>query len=429
MPRAALIVACVAFSIAAPVHADETRTPAPAVTSTPPSPTQTAFSILVSRGDKAASRGNRPDALRAYLSALELQDDPTVHGRAGLIVAWAGDAERAALHLEVAIEAGGGDTAKEAKAFREAYGSVRPLTCLLTITGNVYDAEIAIDGEAAQTRIGAAFHLYVKPGLHVVVGRSNQHGEARVEVECPKGKHGTAALQWAQRQPPNPPDPEPIPEQRHFRVPDSMPRAPTRTGSKWLADIGALVDPPMSPQEDPYSDYSGAERPRTEPSKLRVTFGIGPTAIFGVASWAPAFGASLFGGIRFHDVFSLNLEGRAAWLTSEVADKPITAMTGGGLLSACGHWRAIFGCGVTHLGIVRVQATADSYKQEAFVFFTPGLGGRLGGDIPISDAFSVRASAEAMVLPSKTLVQIGPTVYANQPPVMLGASVAALWQF
>jgi hypothetical protein len=429
MPRAALVVAAaVAFSIAAPVHADETRAPAPAAASAA-SPAQTAFSTLVSLGDKAAARGNRPDALRAYLSALELQDDPTVHGRAGLIIAWAGDAERAALHLEVAIESGGGDTENERKAFREAYGSVRPQTCLLTITGNVYDAEIAIDSEAAQTRIGAAFHLYVKPGLHVVVGRSDKHGEARAEVECPKGKHGTAALQWEQRQAP---DPEPMPEQPYFRAPDTTPREPTRrqrVGSKWMDEVRAIVDPPMSRQEDPFTDYPGSEKPRTEPSKFRWAFGIGPTAVFGVASWAPAFGASLFGGVRFHDVFSLGLEGRAAWLTSEVANGPIAAMTAGGLLSACGHWRAFFGCGVGHLGIIRVQATSDAYKQEAFVVFTPGLGGRLGGDIPVSDAFSVRAWAEAMILPSNTLVQIGSTVYANQPPIMLGVSVAALWQF
>ena len=427
MPRAALVVASVAF-IAAPVHADETRAPAPAAASTH-SPAQAAFSTLVSLGDKAAARGNRPDALRAYLSALELQDDPTVHGRAGLIIAWAGDAERAALHLEVAIEAGGGDTEKERKAFREAYGSVRPQTCLLTITGNVYDAEIAIDSEAAQTRIGAAFHLYVKPGLHVVVGRSDKHGEARAEVECPKGKHGTAALQWEQRQPP---DPEPLPEQPYFKAPDTTPREPTsrqRAGSTWMAEVRAIVDPPMSRQEDPFADYPGSERPRTEPSKLRVAFGIGPTAVFGVASWVPALGASLFGGVRFYDVFSINLEGRAAWLPGEVADGSITAMTAGGLLSACGHWRALFACGVGHLGIIRVEATADAYKQEAFVFFKPGIGGRLGGDIPVSGPFGVRAWAEAMVLRSRTLVQLGSTVHADQPPIMIGASVAAIWQF
>ena len=151
--------------------------------------------------------------------------------------------------------------------------------------------------------------------------------------------------------------------------------------------------------------------------------------VLGVATWQPAIGAVAGVSLRPRDYLSLGVEGRAAWVTSGVADRPINAMTAGGIASVCGHYRWFYGCALGHLGVINIRFDRVSYKEDSFTFVTPGGGGRVGVTMPLSRGFVLGGSFDALFLCGRTKIVDGQTVIVDHPPVMLGASVAGGWEF
>jgi hypothetical protein len=401
--------------------------------STPPSApanVNSAFSILVELGDKARQRGNINDAADAYYAALQLKNDATIRGRLGLIAAQINEPVAAAADLLEAIERGGGSTTKETDEFHRAYKSVRPLVCNLHVTGNVFDAEVAIDDGKARREIGTTFKLFVTPGTHLVRGRSETRGEARAQVDCPKGGEGFAVLEWrASVTVPAVPVPTPPAAAPPAPTDERATRQDARRDRDRLSSAYAIVDR-MSRQENPWG-YPDPSAPDKEHAKtgVRPSIAIGPIAILGVASWAPAFGVAVSGALRLHEHFSVALEARGAWLAFGIGGQPITAMTAGGLLLACGHVKQLFGCVSGHLGIIRASSVNEGLVDRGTLFFKPGVGARLGASIDISGPFTIQIAADVVALSSGTRLIARGTTIADIPPVMVGVSLLPTWSF
>ena len=104
-------------------------------------------------------------------------------------------------------------------------------------------------------------------------------------------------------------------------------------------------------------------------------------------------------------------------------------MTVGGVLSACAHYRLLFGCALGHVGAVNVAADSASYVEEAVWFFQPGMGGRVGARLSFGQSFTVQAEIDVLGLTRGIQIVVGQTVLVDQPPVMVGAQVTGGWEF
>jgi hypothetical protein len=149
-------------------------------------------------------------------------------------------------------------------------------------------------------------------------------------------------------------------------------------------------DPADSEVGDPPVTDEGEEKRGT-----RFTVHGGIVTVFGVASWSPAVGGVIGVGLRPHENVSLGLEGRAAWLTSGVGGERISAMTAGGLLSVCGHWKWFFGCGLGHLGVIEMKSRNETFLEKEDSLFAPGGGGRVGARVSLG-SFVIQSNFDAL---------------------------------
>ena len=406
MVRARIVPATLlALLLASPAGAEEPTPPA----SSPFEP----FSVLVRTGDTARKQGRLDDAFIAYGSALQLREDPTVRGRLGLLAA-SSDAVVAANSLLRALEGNGGADEAEKKAFAGAFLGVRAKVCQLLVRGNVYDAQVRIDDSISGENLGPAYKVFLAPGVHTARGKSPTAGEVTEVFDCPKGETKEVSLKWA--------------------LPELPPVEP-----KVDATTAVIVEPPdkrrlgakhafeTEPEEEREPIVGGVLNEQKKPWS-RGSIGIGPTAVFGVATWAPAIGVVLSGTWRPVEIVSLDLDARAAWV-SAIDGRRISAMTAGVLLSACVHWRWLFGCVTGHLGLYNVSFSEESYTGESFTFFRPGLGGRAGARVPVWQTLAVQFTADALGLESATTVAVGPDVVSHVPGFLGSASVGAVWEF
>ncbi len=209
----------------------------------------------------------------------------------------------------------------------------------------------------------------------------------------------------------------------------SGPSAPLAV-TKARADnaLGVYVER-YTKQEDPYGyDEQPAKAEKKAP--MRGFVGVGPVIVFGAATWAPAVGASIMGGLGLNEHVSVEIEGRAAWLAGDVKGEAISTMTAGGLLGLCGHWRWFFGCGLGHLGVIAVGWDEESFAEDnTDVFVRPGFGGRAGARFDLGTSWGVQVVGDVLALTRGTRVAIGQTVLVEQPPVMVGTSFAGFWEF
>ncbi|MRG94002.1 hypothetical protein [Polyangium spumosum] len=208
-----------------------------------------------------------------------------------------------------------------------------------------------------------------------------------------------------------------------------VPVPPPLAVTKAKADrtLGIYVERDIPKQENPYAYDDPAANAEKEP--MRGFVGVGPVVVFGAATWAPAVGASITGGLRLHEHMSVELEGRAAWLAGDVKGNPISTMTAGGLLGLCGNWRWVFGCGLGHLGVVTVSGDDGYFRGGSEVFLRPGFGGRAGVAFDLGPAWDLRLSGDVLGVSRGTRIVVGQTVLAEQPAVMVGTSLALLRKF
>ncbi|UQA60399.1 hypothetical protein [Polyangium aurulentum] len=368
------------------------------------------FTALAAKGDRERAAGRLPEAAIAYAQALGLRGDPLVAGRLGVLLVKLGRPEQAAELLLDAIQRASKTTREERQGFLRAYDEAMAQGCWVEVVISHAHTRVTLDGRSKNRAGHSAFFVFVMAGEHEVRASLEGYQDAAEKFTAIKGTDMRVPLTLR-------PLPSAEPLETLFRK-----RAPDPLGS--IDEPGVVDEPP--PREPIYGGVEGEPRR----SKVRGFLGVGPVAVLGVASWYPAVGAALSGGVRLNEYVSINADARAAWLTSGVAgEQSVSAMTAGGLLHACGHWRWLFGCLTGHLGVIKLDIEAGTYKPTSSTDVKAGMGGRAGVLFPIGDSFALQAAADAVGLSSGTSLLVGRSILVDQPAVLISAGVTGIWEF
>jgi len=418
MHRAIVFVVGVCLSTSALVRADEPANHAPSLTA---DEKDLLFAGRLDKAERAKLAGRLDDAAAAYRAALDVYEDPVVKGRLGLVLVKLGQVDKAAQELYDAVTRGQGAASYERQAVLSAYDKARAATTWVNVNISRAGAKVTYDGSERNPKGFSSFWMFALPGEHTLRATLDGYGEAVETFTAKPGEEITITLNFAPIAPPELPEQLPV---------NDAPLRKKRRFPPYLLESNVFGDPNYSPKEDP--SYGERKEPKPEKKNAGTGFSVfgGVVTVFGVASWNPAIGAVVGVGLRPKEFFSLGLEGRAAWLTTPVAGREaISAMTAGGLLSACGHVKWFFGCGLGYVGTVYLSWSGETYIEGSRSFVQPGGGGRLGAEFPIGSSFLVRAAVDALRLPRRVVLAVGNRIIVDQLPLMLGAQVSAEWRF
>ncbi|TKC90009.1 hypothetical protein [Polyangium fumosum] len=407
MVRSALVIATILL-LGAPALAE--TSPPPAVDEA----VETArFTALVAKADRERAAGRLPEAAMAYAEAFKIKEEPIVGGRLGALLVELRNPVQAADLLLDAIERGRGPevSPEERHAWLTAYDVAISQVCRVEVTVSEPHSRVTLDGLPKNRDGHTGFILFVPPGEHELRATLKGFEDAVIDFKAIKG--GTLRYTLALR---------PLPSFAPIEPPERLLRR------RQLDPATNVEEPPDDelPKREPIRGGVVGDERR---SGIRGSINAGPVVVFGVATWAPAVGAVLGGSLQVHEHVSLGLEGRAAWLASGVEGGQIDAMTAGGIVSACGHYRWFFGCALGHLGMIRVETSGESYKPASVVGVKPGGGGRIGAKVQLTTSLYVQAAADVLGLSSGVKIVVGETVVSDQPPVMFSTAIGAGWEF
>lgn len=378
------------------------------------------FRQLAEMAEKARLSKQYNDAALLYSKALELQRTPIALGRFGLVLMKLGQVAHAGELLHVAVEHGQGVSPKERREVTEAYDKAKSLTTWVNVDVSQAGAKITYDGEIQNRGGYSAFWMFTMPGEHTLRAQLDGYQDAVVTFTGKPGEEITISLKLVPLAEPK------LPE---LPAPAAITTDDKRVFPPMLRASNVVGDPNYDSREDP-SYGETKEKPIKKKSGPRFSISGGIVTVFGVASWNPAVGGVVGVGLRPNDYFSIGLEGRAAWLTTGVANSPaLSAMTAGGLLSACGHLKWFLGCGLGYVGTVYVSASNKTYIEDSHSFVQPGGGVRIGAEIPIGSTFIARAGIDALRLAYRMKIGVGDTIIVDQLPAMFGAQINGVWSF
>lgn len=376
------------------------------------------FAALVEKGDRARAARRYVEAAKAYEAALRKQRDPIIVGRYGLVLMKLGQLDKAAEKLHAALERGQGASAQERREVAEAFDKARALTTWVNVPISHMGANISYDGGPLGVT-STFFWMFSMAGEHTLRATLDGYEDAEVTFTAKPGEEITVPLKLVPLPLPELPKPQ---SEGEDVLRKRMHPPYFRTSNVW-------GDPDYSPKEDPTYDEPKVTKLVEKKSGPRFSVSGGVVSVFGVASWNPAVGGVVGVGLRPHENISFGLEGRAAWLTTGVGGGQISAMTVGGIVSACGHLKWFFGCALGYVGTINVTPSEQSYEDKAFSFVNPGVGGRVGADIRVASSFVVRPSVEVLGLTSGTKLVANNKVLAEQPPLLLAGQVFGGWEF
>lgn len=377
------------------------------------------FDLLVKTGNQARLTGRYNEAATAYKAALDIHRHPVIRGRLGLVLVKLGHLDKAAEELHDAFEHGQGVTAQERREVGAAFDKAKASTTWVTVNVSQMGANVTCDGAPWNPKGFASFWAFAMPGEHTLRAQLDGYEEAVETFTAKPGDEITISLTLVPLAAPMLPDlPAPVTapiEARNF--------------PPWLRSSNVADDPNYSPKEDPFYGEPKDTKPAKKKSGPRFSVTGGVVTVFGVASWNPAVGGVVGVAVRPHENVSIGLEGRAAWLTTGVADRQISAMTAGGILSACGHLKWFFGCGLGYLGAIRVTASGNSYEERTIARVQPGFGARVGVEFRFASAFVMRGNVDALNVVRGMQLAVGDVLIVDQPPVLLSGQVTGGWEF
>ncbi|HMY18388.1 MAG TPA: tetratricopeptide repeat protein [Polyangium sp.] len=382
---------------------------------------QAEFDSFVVMGKRAQLVGRYEEAATAYRAALDIQPHPVIAGRYGLVLMKLGHLDKAAEELHEAHERGQGVALHERREVAGAYDKAKALTTWVNVNVSHMGAKVTCDGEEWSREGFSSFWRFAMPGEHTLRATLDGYNEVVETFIAKPGDELTISLKFV-----------PLVGSNLPELPTPVAAAPseTRVFPPMHRTSNIVGDSNYDPKEDPSYGEPKETKPVPKKSGPRFSVNGGVVTVFGVASWNPAIGAVVGVGLRPNDYFSLGLEGRVAWLTTPVADlTAISAMTAGGIMSACGHLRWFVGCGLGYVGTVNVTASKVTFHEETHSFVQPGFGARLGAEIPIGSTFVARANIDAMRLMYRIKIGVGNMVIVDQPPAMFGAQIAGEWKF
>jgi len=377
------------------------------------------FVALVEKADRARAAGRNVEAAMAYEAALRKQRDPVIAGRYGLVLMKLEHLDKAAQELHAALERGQGVSVRERHEVSAAYDKAKLLTTWVNVDISHVGATILYDGKPLSR--DASFWMFAMPGEHTLRAQLDGYEEAAVTFMAKAGDEITVILRLR-------PNPKVIPLDQTERTLETLLHKKRRFPPQ-LQGSNIVGDPNYEAREDP--SYGEPKEPKPEKKKTGPRFSVmgGVVTVFGVASWNPAVGGVVGVGLRPHENFSIGLEGRAAWLTTQIANQPINAMTAGGLISLCGHVKWFFACPLGHLGVIRTEGSESAFNDLSFTSVRPGIGGRLGVRIRPTEWLSLQAAAEALALTSRHRIFVGNEIIVDQPAVMIGTQITGEWEF
>ncbi|MRG95890.1 hypothetical protein [Polyangium spumosum] len=370
------------------------------------------FQAFAALGDREAAAGRRRAAVAAYRRALSVRPDPLIAGRLGVLLVKLGKPEQAADHLLDAIQLAVKASPAERQRFFDAHEVARNAGAWIEVLLSHTGVRVTLDGKPSNLAGRSSYFTFMRAGEHELRAKLDGYEEAIVTFTVEKRQDKQLPITLK---------PLPVPD-----VPAPAVYEPEKDPPKVERAV-AVGDTKLPKQEDPW----GYEEPRPaeKSEEKRWSIGGGPVVVFGVASWMPAVGLGVGASLRPSEYVSLGLEGRAAWLTSGVGGEPISAMTAGGIVSACGHYRWAFGCAIGHFGVISVSFSGDTFTPRTEHFVKPGVGGRLGARFVLTRSFAVQGAVDLLGLSSGVLVGVGKRVVSETPPLMVASSIVGSWEF
>ncbi len=367
------------------------------------------FAAHVIDGDNARAAGRATAAARSYAAALAVRRDALIAGRLGVLLVELGRPVDAADLLLDAIQRASSASPEERLGFLKAYDAACAEVAWIDVMISHVGAKLTLDSEARNKNGFSALSMFVTPGEHELRATLDGYEPAVESFTARKGQQMTMRLTLRELKKPLP-------------GPESLLRR------RDVARAYSAEEPPEDEPERREPIVGGVSGQQKKPG-TRGTIGAGPVVVFGVASWSPAVGGVIAGSLRPNEHVSIGVEGRAAWLTSGVQGGQINAMTAGGLINACGHYRWFYGCLIGHLGVMSISAESASYEEKSILSILPGAGARLGATWNVVDPFVLTASVDALGLTQGKKIIVGKTVLVDLPPVMFGAQVTGGWEF
>ncbi len=372
------------------------------------------FSSLVAKGDKDRAAGRLVEAAETYVQALAIERDPIIVGRLGVLLVGFERYEEAVELLSDALQRATLASESERQEFFQAFNKAFLVGGWVRVAVSHPGAQIVIDGVAKNPSGYTGFLTFLRAGGHELHATLEGYEDVKLTFETEKAKEKQVKVEFVA-----------VPA-KHIPPDEPKKRKMLRSSVKDPWGDSAKTDPYSSeyPQLPPPEHDDANKRKGTR----WLVFG-GPVVVFGVASWKPAVGAVMGGAVRPNEYVSVGLEGRAAWLTSGVADEPISAMTAGAVASLCGHYKWFFGCGLGHLGVINVAFSELTFVGKEVTFFKPGAGARIGAQLRLWQGLTLSANIDALALRSPTRLVVGQKIIADQPAVMLNADIRGGWEF
>lgn len=329
-------------------------------------------------GDRALADGRLNDAIRAYMNALDVHEDPLVSGRLGLTLTMWEDPKlwvAAAPYLHDAVSAAAGTSQAERRQFFEAYIRVRRHVCRLAV--KVSDVNIAVDiGNGKMMPSEGAFWSFIERGTHVLIAHLDGHDDIRKPYECLRGEDLSLMIAFPA---PNKPAPE-------------------------LVTIIRSAEPKTIIIREPVVPPKSSSRP-DKPWR----FGGGVSALFGVAP-SPAIGVTALASYRWtlRPRWAMSVDGGllAGWTPFAIRDAINTsAIVAHG--AACAHYRIVFGCPVVAIGAVRYSFVLPEFPaNEPVTKFVYAGGLRIGLEHFWGSAIGIRAYGDLFKLGDRQGVDI-----------------------
>lgn len=376
------------------------------------------FDLLVRTGNQARLAGRHRDAAIAYKAALEIHPHPVVSGRLGLALLKLGQIDLAGHDLHLAMEHGQGVPLQERTEITAAYDKAKALTTWVSVKISQVGATVTCDGESWNREGTSAFWRFVMPGEHTIRAKLDGYEEAVETFTAKPGERMAISLQLI-----------PIVKLESISEDEPILRKKKRYFPPPFNSSNVWGSPDYEPKEDPNHGEPKETKPAPKKDGPRFSINGGVVTVFGVASWNPAVGGVVGVSVKPKEFFSLGLEGRAAWLTTGVAGLPISAMTAGGILSACGHLKWFFGCGLGYVGTINVEFSDLVYTGKSASFVQPGFGGRIGLETRLGSAFLLHATGDVLGMFRGIELRVGDRVIASQAPVMVGVQIGGGWEF
>ncbi|HRI71536.1 MAG TPA: PEGA domain-containing protein [Polyangium sp.] len=413
MLRCAAFIVGVCLSASAVARADISAAQTPSVQDQ-----EASFDLFVRTGNQARLAGRYNDAAIAYKEALDIHPHPVVSGRLGLALLKLGQIDRAAQLLHFAMEQGQGVTLHERQEVAAAYDKAKAATTWVSVTISQVGATVTCDGESWNREGISGFWRFAMPGEHTIRAKLDGYEEAVETFTAKPGETIAISLKLVPIVKLEPiPEDEPILRKKKRYFPP-----PFNSSNVWGS-------PDYEPKEDPNHGEPKETKPAPKKDGPRFSVNGGVVTVFGVASWNPAIGGVVGVSVKPKEFLSFGLEGRAAWLTTGVADRQINAMTAGGIVSTCGHLKWFFGCAIGSIGGLNIKFSSEIYTGKSSTDLIMGGGGRVGARFYASESFLVLGSVDILKLSSGTKIAVADHIIADIPPIMVGGQISGGWEF